>query len=61
MFSHHGKLGSWTWRISVSSALLTWLFLIFYISTLSDEGIAAAAPLPSDSIPSLIGKEDTRH
>lgn len=60
MFSHHGKLGRWTWRIGVSSALLTWLFLIFYLSSLSDEDIAAAVLLPSDSIASLIGKEETR-
>ena len=61
MFSYHGILGRWTWRIGVSSALLAWLILIFYLSSLSDEVIAAAGALPSDSIPALSGKEATRN
>ena len=47
--------GRWFWRLFLSSAVLVWILLIFYLSSLSQEEIVQGGTFQSEQISAIVG------
>ena len=49
----HGTPARWFWRLCFSSAVLAWMLLIFYLSSLTDDEVRSGGALPIEHTSSL--------